>query len=510
MDACLMSMLEVYNGLAPYAHYAVASQELEPGLGWAYASFLGDLAAQPGMSGADLGRAIVESYIIEDQRILNDEARQRMLSSAGSSEPISAGELAQAWGTDITLAAVDLSALPQLNASLDNFLYALKNVDQAKVAEARSYAQPFDNLFDDISPSSPYIDLSNFANFVVVTTGDQALSQANQQLQAALSAAVIAEKHGDQRPGATGISIHFPVSDIYWNEDFGYTFYNDVTRSSASQNLWDDFMAFHYAGQEFGLGNPSREARLPAPGAGQISIAPLTLSANSIQSGDILNIQTDISGDNVAYIYLIGIVKHSSDNRYLLYAIDYLQKDERNQEQNGVAYPVWDRTNGLIHISVDWDLSGNAICEGTNCVLALVNPDKYTPQPEKRLYYVEGWYVYSETGKRIEATMYFYNQGDFLMRNIIANPVGNDSIKIPSALTPKPGDQFLTMNTELTVDVNGMLQGTSHEGFTLTFGDHPFQFGNTGDPSPAEYVVGIMVQDMDGNKTRQFAPVTVK
>jgi hypothetical protein len=40
LDACLMSHLEVYAALAPHANYAVASQETEPALGWAYAGFL--------------------------------------------------------------------------------------------------------------------------------------------------------------------------------------------------------------------------------------------------------------------------------------------------------------------------------------------------------------------------------------------------------------------------------------------------------------------------------------
>ena len=42
MDACLMGQLEVLTALAPHARYAVASQETEPALGWAYARFLGD------------------------------------------------------------------------------------------------------------------------------------------------------------------------------------------------------------------------------------------------------------------------------------------------------------------------------------------------------------------------------------------------------------------------------------------------------------------------------------
>jgi hypothetical protein len=185
MDACLMSMLEVYNSLAPYAHYAVASQETEPSLGWAYASFLGKLVSDPGMNGADLSRAIVSGYINQDQRILNDAARQRMLTGFGFSDDAGAESVAQDFGTDITLAAVDLQSLPQLNDSVNTLLVGMKAVDQQKVAEARSYAQSFLNVFGDQYPS-PYIDLLNFANLVAESTGDADVKQSARQLQEAL------------------------------------------------------------------------------------------------------------------------------------------------------------------------------------------------------------------------------------------------------------------------------------------------------------------------------------
>ena len=47
MDACLMGQLEVFSALAPHARYAVASQETEPALGWAYTSFLDTLTQNP-------------------------------------------------------------------------------------------------------------------------------------------------------------------------------------------------------------------------------------------------------------------------------------------------------------------------------------------------------------------------------------------------------------------------------------------------------------------------------
>ncbi len=42
-----MSQLEVYSMLEPYARVAVASEGVEPGLGWAYSAFLSLLVYGP-------------------------------------------------------------------------------------------------------------------------------------------------------------------------------------------------------------------------------------------------------------------------------------------------------------------------------------------------------------------------------------------------------------------------------------------------------------------------------
>ena len=47
MDACLMAHIEVFSALEPHARYAVASQETEPAVGWAYASFPRFAGSQP-------------------------------------------------------------------------------------------------------------------------------------------------------------------------------------------------------------------------------------------------------------------------------------------------------------------------------------------------------------------------------------------------------------------------------------------------------------------------------
>jgi hypothetical protein len=79
LDACLMSQMEVYAMLQPYAHLALASEEVEPSLGWAYAAFLQPLVDNPDMSSQQLATEIVNSYVEQDLRIVDDQARQEFL-----------------------------------------------------------------------------------------------------------------------------------------------------------------------------------------------------------------------------------------------------------------------------------------------------------------------------------------------------------------------------------------------------------------------------------------------
>jgi hypothetical protein len=74
-----MGHLEVCSALAPHARYAVASQETEFALGWAYTRVLEVLRPNPDVDGAELGRSIVSSYVEEDRRIVDEQARAELL-----------------------------------------------------------------------------------------------------------------------------------------------------------------------------------------------------------------------------------------------------------------------------------------------------------------------------------------------------------------------------------------------------------------------------------------------
>lgn len=62
-DACLMASMEAAEVLHGYGKYMAASEETEGGDGWDYTAWLSELAANPGMNGAQIGKAIADSFI---------------------------------------------------------------------------------------------------------------------------------------------------------------------------------------------------------------------------------------------------------------------------------------------------------------------------------------------------------------------------------------------------------------------------------------------------------------
>lgn len=246
MDACLMSQMEVVDSLAPHARFAVLSEETEPALGWAYTGFLDDLTANPGMSGADLAQAIVKTYIVDDQRIVDDQARAELVGRGstlgglfGSSAVPSANQVAAEMGSDVTLSALDLQSFPALMQSVNNLAFALQQADPKAISQSRSYAQSFTSIFGKSVPPS-YIDLGNWISLLNRSTTNAAVTGASQQVLAELKSVVIAEKHGQGKPGSTGISIYFPNSQLYGNPAAGPESYTAIANRFAADSLWEE------------------------------------------------------------------------------------------------------------------------------------------------------------------------------------------------------------------------------------------------------------------------------
>jgi hypothetical protein len=344
-----MGYLEVLFELSDHARVAVTSQETEPSLGWAYASFLDQLNANPGMSAADLGAAIVASYISDDQRIVDDQARADLVgrgslinSLFGPASLPSAEAVTNELLPNITIAAIDLGAMPELMQRFNQLVYTFQEADPRTIAQARSYAQSFTSIFGKQVPSS-YIDLGNFAQLVGRTSGVRSVGEASNALLEALSQAVISERHGRNKPGASGISIYFPNSNLYASPEAGPASYTVAAQRFAAASLWDEFLVYHYTGRAFKADErvvtvPQSGVAVRAPAAGGIQMSPLRASSDSVAPGGSIHLSSDISGENIGYVrLLVGFLDQSNRSIYVTDS-DYLTSPE-TRELNGVYYP---------------------------------------------------------------------------------------------------------------------------------------------------------------------------
>jgi hypothetical protein len=515
LDACLMGDLEVFTALAPHAHYVVASQENEPSLGWAYTSFLSSLEKDPDMSGAKLAQMVVDSYIEGDQRIVDDQARAELLRQGsplgglfGSLGGISADQLASQMSKSITLAAIDMTRVPDLIERLNALAYALQNDDQSSVASARNYAQNFTSLFGEKVPPS-YLDLSSFSQLLVKESRNPQVKQAAQEVFAAVNEAVIAEKHGPEKPGATGISIYFPNSQLYRSPVSGPESYTAIAQRFARVSLWDDFLAYHYTGRTFepdaaNLAVPEVASAMRAPGSGQISISPINLSANTAAPDQPVILSADISGENIGYIYLtVGYYDRDANSIYLLDR-DFLESDQ-TYEVNGVYYPIWPE-DGAFTMEFEWQPVVFAINDGVDSFVALFTPQTYGSSYEQAVYTVEGIYTFADDGTTLSARLYFR---DGWLRQVFTFS-GEGGSGEAHEIIPQPGDRFTILEEWLDLDAQGNVQQVStQEGGTLTFGDQMFRW-ETLDAPVGDYLVGFAVEDLDGKSVEQFANVNVK
>lgn len=184
VDACLMATLETAYVLSPYANYFVASEELEPGGGWAYEKWLQYLVNTPSATGADVGKVICDSYF-EKCKIAGFESMA-------------------------TLSCSDLRKVPALVQSFENMSRELKQnagneVFLAEVARGAERSERYGG--GDISEGfTNQLDLFSFMQNISGILPDQ-----TSKVISYLSEAVDYNVHGSARANSHGLSVFFPL-----------------------------------------------------------------------------------------------------------------------------------------------------------------------------------------------------------------------------------------------------------------------------------------------------------
>jgi clostripain len=504
-DACLMSSLEVVSMTAAYADYAVLSQETEPSMGWAYSAILSKLVKNPKIDPADLAKTVVDTYISEDTLITDDEARaayvSRTYESSGDVDPAA---LAKEESKTVTLAAIDLSQIPTVIDSLDNLVTPLSKINQKVVAGSRSHAKTYENVFGEDYPA-PYIDLSNFAKLIQKDSTSENVQKAAADLQIAIKKAVIGEKHGPNQKGSNGISIYFPNSKLYQAGGSDYKTYVATANRFAAESLWDDYLAFHYTGQEIKPENKVKEdAPVTAPGGNKIEIAKIELSGESASADNPVTLNTTVKGENVSYLYIFSGRFTKDQDELQVIDLDYIDSEETKEIDDRII-PEWGE--GDIPIEMDWQPTSYVVNDGTHKQMVVLEPDTFGAGTEDTVYSVNGIYKFANGEADRYAIIYF--DGDGNMMDVVGfsttEPVGPQH-----EITPEQGDQFSILHQYIPMTDNGEETETVYkEAGILTFGDTPW----TWEEHPAakgQYLIGIIAEDMDGNSYAEYVPVTAE
>jgi hypothetical protein len=216
-DACLMAMMESAYAFRNIAKLMVASEELVPGDGWKYNSWLHDLVANSSMDETALGKTLVQSY---------------------KSEYGDTGNM--------TLSAVDLTKVKDASQSLTNLSSAvtakLESEEQA-LAFARQSSQNFGDWYQGSWQSCQGsdvlrfhgIDLDHFLDSYSAATQDGQIKNAIVQVRQKLASMIIssyASSSAGGNYGSTGLAIYFPRSLMDYQCDSDGDGYNvDAVRT---------------------------------------------------------------------------------------------------------------------------------------------------------------------------------------------------------------------------------------------------------------------------------------
>ncbi len=194
--ACKMGGVETAHGLDVYVDYFVSSQESMSATGLPHKKIV---EAAGNMSS---GSAMVE-YIVDVFSALYQDA------------------------PTATIAGWDLAHMANLSASVDMFAHLLSNashISSSVISNAHEQAESFGGV--------GYRDLYDFARLIEELSGDVAIDDAARGVIDNVTRLTCAEWHGDQHPGAHGISIYFPSYYLSQYEDTSF----------AEDTFWDEFL----------------------------------------------------------------------------------------------------------------------------------------------------------------------------------------------------------------------------------------------------------------------------
>ncbi|MBN1200239.1 MAG: hypothetical protein JXJ20_00145 [Anaerolineae bacterium] len=446
-DMCLMGQFEVYETIAPYAHYGIGSEDNEPNAGWFYL-FLQELVANPTLDGAQVAAHVVDYFMA-----FLDEY-----------DPY------DAYG----LGAVDLGQAGTMVGALDAFTAVIRANPQAAlsaIADARNNAMSYGGFDDpqyyDIWSS---VDLYGFANLLNSISASPDVQGAAQGIMQAVDSLVIHEGHSDPLEGSNGVSIYFPRS----REAYKKNAFNEHYPLQAPQSMagWIEFLdLFH---------GTATDTVTAAPSVSVISVYP---DVSDIYQPAV--VMLEVSGRDILQVNY-AVTRIISENERVVLDFDYLVS--RATTPDGSSYVDW--PDGVTTRTFAWDAEVPVLTDGSASTYALLIPNRENPAVAT----VNGEYIPARGGDRVEAQLVF----DLNARQATAlwglNETASGALQ-PYQIDIQPGDQFQPVL--LTMDANNDLAGTGYGETLVIGGDQPVRFDKQPAPS-GSYAISFAAENVAG------------
>ncbi len=207
-DACLMASIDTAYVSSDFADYMVASEELEPGLGWNYVGMMQAFVDYPGITALDLSKVICDTYMDDCQYY--------------------------DMGHDITLSVIDLNAIDELYVAFENFgIEALSNV-----VEDPNFYTRFSKVANRIENYGGNTREQGYSNMADLGHMAENLSDIMPDTSAAVLSAiencVVYNVTGEYRQNSNGIACYY----TYDGDAQAMLEYNEVWPSEAFKHFY--------------------------------------------------------------------------------------------------------------------------------------------------------------------------------------------------------------------------------------------------------------------------------
>ena len=118
---------------------------------------------------------------------------------------------------------------------------------------------------------------------------------------------------------------------------------------------------------------------------------------------------------------------------------------------------------------------------------------------------MDGIYKFADSGDSVNGRLIFQN-GNLVQ---VFGMTGTDDAGAPREITPQQGDTFTLLDKWLEPSSSGSMSTTYLQGKTFTFGSQPLKWEQLYAAS-GDYMVGFVIEDLDGNQYPVYTQVTVQ